>query len=234
MDAFSAQRRYPAVHGQVGGIVLLSKETCTVGKPIPLCPGDLKHCIVILKRSSVVQRHIKNTALLNNEWDRGRDGSEKVARDIKSGHCDPKKWACFSIRTFSNERPWAVSLFRKGIHCVLKCLRRSIDRFEALLCSLKRHGVCWTAGKRNPRWRGEGGGVKTILFSLYRSLKLYGCPTRGLKDRLVVWKPVLLVKVLKIFMDSFKPLFCCVDGCIFCSEKVSCCPWTGWRHCIVE
>ncbi|GFR00148.1 hypothetical protein TNCT_403801 [Trichonephila clavata] len=79
MDAFSAQRRYPAVHGQVGGIVLLSKETCTVGKPIPLCPGDLKHCIVILKRSSVVQRHIKNTALLNNEWDRGRDGSEKVA-----------------------------------------------------------------------------------------------------------------------------------------------------------
>ncbi|GFQ76993.1 hypothetical protein TNCT_94001 [Trichonephila clavata] len=69
MDAFSAQRRYPAVHGQVGGIVLLSKETCTVGKPIPLCPGDLKHCIVILKRSSVVQRHIKNTALLNNEWD---------------------------------------------------------------------------------------------------------------------------------------------------------------------
>ncbi|GFR32105.1 hypothetical protein TNCT_719661 [Trichonephila clavata] len=51
MDAFSAQRRYPAVHGQVGGIVLLSKETCTVGKPIPLCPGDLKHCIVILKRS---------------------------------------------------------------------------------------------------------------------------------------------------------------------------------------
>ncbi|GFQ91705.1 hypothetical protein TNCT_467911 [Trichonephila clavata] len=79
MDAFSAQRRYPAVHGQVGGIVLLSRETCTVGKPIPLCPGDLKHCIVILKRSSVVQRHIKNTALLNNEWDRGRDGSEKVA-----------------------------------------------------------------------------------------------------------------------------------------------------------
>ncbi|GFQ70950.1 hypothetical protein TNCT_566081 [Trichonephila clavata] len=55
MDAFSAQRRYPAVHGQVEGIVLLSKETCTVGKPIPLCPGDLKHCIVILKRSSVVQ-----------------------------------------------------------------------------------------------------------------------------------------------------------------------------------
>ncbi|GFQ92137.1 hypothetical protein TNCT_124911 [Trichonephila clavata] len=55
MDAFSAQRRYPAVHGQVGGIVLLSRETCTVGKPIPLCPGDLKHCIVILKRSSVVQ-----------------------------------------------------------------------------------------------------------------------------------------------------------------------------------
>ncbi|GFQ81003.1 hypothetical protein TNCT_287431 [Trichonephila clavata] len=39
MDAFSAQRRYPAVHGQVGAIVLLSKETCTVGKPIPLCPG---------------------------------------------------------------------------------------------------------------------------------------------------------------------------------------------------
>ncbi|GFQ72586.1 hypothetical protein TNCT_443651 [Trichonephila clavata] len=39
MDAFSAQRRYPAVHGQVGGIVLLSRETCTVGKPIPLCPG---------------------------------------------------------------------------------------------------------------------------------------------------------------------------------------------------
>ncbi|GFR08566.1 hypothetical protein TNCT_304711 [Trichonephila clavata] len=36
--------------------------------------GDLKHCIVHLKRSSVVQRHIKNTALLNNEWDRGRDG----------------------------------------------------------------------------------------------------------------------------------------------------------------
>ncbi|GFQ82499.1 hypothetical protein TNCT_361401 [Trichonephila clavata] len=55
MDAFSAQRRYPAVHGQVGGIVLLSKETCTVGKQFPLCPGDLKHCIVILKRSSVVQ-----------------------------------------------------------------------------------------------------------------------------------------------------------------------------------
>ncbi|GFR08563.1 hypothetical protein TNCT_304701 [Trichonephila clavata] len=132
---------------------------------------------------------------------------KRLPRDIKSGHCDPKKWACFSIRTFSNERPWAVSLFRKGIHCVLKCLRRSIDRFEALLCSLKRHGVCWTAGKRNPRWRGEGGGVKTILFSLYRSLKLYGCPTRGLKDRLVVWKPVLLVKVLKIFMDSLNHCF---------------------------
>ncbi|GFQ75667.1 hypothetical protein TNCT_648831 [Trichonephila clavata] len=45
-DAFSAQRRYPAVHGQVGGIVLLSRETCTVGKPIPLCPGDLKHCML--------------------------------------------------------------------------------------------------------------------------------------------------------------------------------------------
>ncbi|GFQ80975.1 hypothetical protein TNCT_287301 [Trichonephila clavata] len=45
MDAFSAQRSYPAIHGQFGGIVLLSKETCTVGKPIPLCPGDLKlHC----------------------------------------------------------------------------------------------------------------------------------------------------------------------------------------------
>ncbi|GFR20633.1 hypothetical protein TNCT_403411 [Trichonephila clavata] len=26
MDAFSAQRRYPAVHGQVGGIVLLSRD----------------------------------------------------------------------------------------------------------------------------------------------------------------------------------------------------------------
>ncbi|GFR01054.1 hypothetical protein TNCT_267151 [Trichonephila clavata] len=89
---------------------------------------------------------------------------KRLPRDIKSGHCDPKKWACFSIRTFSNERPWAVSLFRKGIHCVLKCLRRSIDRFEALLCSLKRHGVCWTAGKRNPRWRGEGGGGKNNTF----------------------------------------------------------------------
>ncbi|GFQ80996.1 hypothetical protein TNCT_287381 [Trichonephila clavata] len=128
--------RYPAVHGQVGGIVLLT--------------------------------------LLNNVWDRGRDGAEKVAPDIKSGHCDPKKWACFSIRTFSNERPWAVSLFRKGIHCVLKCLRRSIDRFEALLCSLKRHGVCWTAGKRIPRWRGEGGGKNNTFLSVC-SLKLYGC-----------------------------------------------------------
>ncbi|GFQ95420.1 hypothetical protein TNCT_26281 [Trichonephila clavata] len=139
---------------------------------------------------------------------------KRLPRDIKSGHSDPETWACFSIRTFSNERPGTVSLFRKGIHCVLKCLRRSIDRFEASLCSLKRHGVCWTAGKRNPRWRGEGGGVKTILFSLCRSLKLYGCPTRGLKDRLVVWKPVLLVKVLKyswtvlnhcfvVWMDAF-------------------------------
>ncbi|GFR20614.1 hypothetical protein TNCT_403351 [Trichonephila clavata] len=25
-----------------------------------------------------------------------------------------------------------------------------------------------------------------------------------------------------------------VDGCIFCSEKVSCCPWTGWRHCCMR
>ncbi|GFQ91197.1 hypothetical protein TNCT_566721 [Trichonephila clavata] len=91
---------------------------------------------------------------------------KRLPPDIKSGHCDPKKWACFSIRTFSNERPWAVSLFRKGIHCVLKCLRRSIDRFEALLCSLKRHGVCWTAGKRNPRWRGEGGCKNNTFLSV--------------------------------------------------------------------
>ncbi|GFQ72578.1 hypothetical protein TNCT_443621 [Trichonephila clavata] len=89
MDAFSAQRRYPAVHGQVGGIVLLSRETCTV-ETYSIVSRDLKHCIVILKRSSVVQRHIKNTALLNNEWDRGRDGSERLPRDIKSGHCDPR------------------------------------------------------------------------------------------------------------------------------------------------
>ncbi|GFR00851.1 hypothetical protein TNCT_81271 [Trichonephila clavata] len=54
---------------------------------------------------------------------------------------------------------------------------------------------------------GERGGLKTILFSLYCSLKLYGCPTRGLKDRLVVWKHVLLVKVLKIFMDILNHCF---------------------------
>ncbi|GFQ80973.1 hypothetical protein TNCT_287281 [Trichonephila clavata] len=62
MDAFSAQRRYPAVHGQVGGIVLLSKETCTVGKPIPLCPGDLKHCIVILKGPLLSSDRLKTTS----------------------------------------------------------------------------------------------------------------------------------------------------------------------------
>ncbi|GFQ91308.1 hypothetical protein TNCT_89311 [Trichonephila clavata] len=65
MDAFSAQRRYPAVHGQVGGIVLLSKETCTVGKPIPLCPGDLKHCIVHPEKEysdslvTIIQSHMQ-------------------------------------------------------------------------------------------------------------------------------------------------------------------------------
>ncbi|GFR20854.1 hypothetical protein TNCT_404391 [Trichonephila clavata] len=47
MDAFLL-RRYPAVHGQVGGIVLLSRETCTVGKPFH-CVQGFKHCIVILK-----------------------------------------------------------------------------------------------------------------------------------------------------------------------------------------
>ncbi|GFQ91786.1 hypothetical protein TNCT_670521 [Trichonephila clavata] len=75
---------------------------------------DLKHCIVILKRSSVVQRHIKNTALLNNEWDRAGMAPKRLPRDIKSGHCDPQKWACFSIRTFSNERPGTVPCFVKG------------------------------------------------------------------------------------------------------------------------
>ncbi|GFQ75215.1 hypothetical protein TNCT_682281 [Trichonephila clavata] len=75
MEAFSAHQRYHAVHGQVGRIALLvvalccssdvhgqvegtgllSKETSTVRKPIPLCPGDLKHCIVILKSITLLR-----------------------------------------------------------------------------------------------------------------------------------------------------------------------------------
>ncbi|GFQ73322.1 hypothetical protein TNCT_433231 [Trichonephila clavata] len=64
MDAFSAQRSYPAVHGQVGGIVLLSKETCTVGKPIPLCPGDLENCIVILKSPLLSSDRLKTQLVI--------------------------------------------------------------------------------------------------------------------------------------------------------------------------
>ncbi|GFR20838.1 hypothetical protein TNCT_404321 [Trichonephila clavata] len=68
---------------------------------------------------------------------------------------------------------------------------------------------CW---KRNPRWRERG----KQYFSLYRS-KVYGCPTEVSRTA-CRWK-VLLVKVLKIFMDSFKPLFCCVDGCISAQRR---------------
>ncbi|GFR16959.1 hypothetical protein TNCT_645611 [Trichonephila clavata] len=88
---------------------------------------------------------------------------KRLPRDIKSGHCDPQKWSCFSIRTFSNERPWAVSLFRKGIHCVLKCLRRSIDRFEALLCSLK-DMACAGLLENEIHGGGRGGGGKNNTF----------------------------------------------------------------------
>ncbi|GFR20640.1 hypothetical protein TNCT_403441 [Trichonephila clavata] len=42
------------------------------------------------------------------------------------------------------------------------------------------------------RWRERG--KKSSLF-VPKAIRM---PTRGLKDRLVVWKPVLLVKVLKI------------------------------------
>ncbi|GFR20660.1 hypothetical protein TNCT_403511 [Trichonephila clavata] len=65
MDAFSAQRRYPAVHGQVDCIV---ERDMHCWKPIPLCPG-IKHCIVILKSPLLSSDRLKHS-LLNNEWDR--------------------------------------------------------------------------------------------------------------------------------------------------------------------
>ncbi|GFR32865.1 hypothetical protein TNCT_281481 [Trichonephila clavata] len=156
---------------------------------------------------------------------------KRLPRDIKSGHSDPKTWACFSIRTFSNERPGTVSLFRKGIHCVLKCLRRSIDRFEALLCSLKRHGVCWTAGKRNPRC-GERGGAKNNTFlsvSFPKAIR----SRRESQDRLVVWKPVLLVKVLKKY--SWTVLnHCYVWMDAFSAQRSILLSMDRLEHCIVE
>ncbi|GFR20624.1 hypothetical protein TNCT_403381 [Trichonephila clavata] len=36
-----------------------------------------------------------------------------------------------------------------------------------------------------------------------------------------------VVKVLKYSWTVLNHCFV-VDGCIFCSAKVSCCPWTGW------
>ncbi|GFR20832.1 hypothetical protein TNCT_404301 [Trichonephila clavata] len=48
MDAFSAQRRYPAVQDRLRHCI--GVETCTVGNLFH-CVQGFKHCIVILKRS---------------------------------------------------------------------------------------------------------------------------------------------------------------------------------------
>ncbi|GFR20845.1 hypothetical protein TNCT_404341 [Trichonephila clavata] len=84
--------------------------------------------------------------------------------------------------------------------------------------------ACADAGNE-PRWRGEGEN-KLFMFPKYTDAH------ERSQGPLVVWKPVLLVKVLKIFMDSFKPLFVVwMDA--FSAQKVSCCPGQV-GHCIVE
>ncbi|GFR24930.1 hypothetical protein TNCT_468031 [Trichonephila clavata] len=54
-------------------------------------------------------------------------------------------------------------------HCVLKCLR-SIDRFEALLCSLKDMRVldCW----KTTRWRGEGKNNTFLSVSFPKAIRM--------------------------------------------------------------
>ncbi|GFR20644.1 hypothetical protein TNCT_403461 [Trichonephila clavata] len=86
---------------------MLSRES-TVGNQFH-CVRDLKHCIVILKRSSVSSDRLKHT-LLNNEWDRGRM-ARKVARDIKSDLI--LEWACFE-RTFRMSVLGQFPCSRKG------------------------------------------------------------------------------------------------------------------------
>ncbi|GFR20586.1 hypothetical protein TNCT_403241 [Trichonephila clavata] len=66
-----------------------------------------------------------------------------------------------------------------------------------------------------------GGGKQ--YFSLVVP-KLYGCPTRsqGPPCRM---EACVALKVLKYSWTVLNHCFV-VDGCIFCSAKVSCCPWT--------
>ncbi|GFR20867.1 hypothetical protein TNCT_404451 [Trichonephila clavata] len=144
-----------------------------------------------------------------------QDGSKRLPRDIKSGHCDPRR-AC--LEDFSSVLD--SFLVSERIHCVLKCLGGPLTGLKH--CGLKRDGVldCW---KRN---HGRGEGVKQYFLCIVpKAIRMHersqGPPCR--------MEACVARQILKIFMDSFKPLFCCVDGCIFCSEKVSCCPWTGWR-----